>query len=1312
MKILPGKVFISGLLFGLLLFIAFQGMEAQSIRINEFMASNDGVLFDEDGDSSDWVEIWNFGPFPVSLSGMFLTDDSQEPDRWAFPDVTLSSSSYLIVFASAKDRRTVGRELHTNFELDRAGEYLALVKSGQNGFETISVFDPYPRFQVDYSYGLVGNASSSTRVFYQQPTPGKQNASQGVAGFVEDTTFSVDRGYYDAPFDLVIRSLTPGATLVYTLDGTIPSQSNGTRVTPSSANDPPKANLRIESTTMVRAMAFKKGYVPTDVDTQSYLFHEALLQQDGRGAPYNQSVRWGHAGADWQMDPEIVQHANSEVRPGKEDFLRLPTLSVVMDFEEMFGSRGIYIAGESVERNVSVEWINPNGDVQSPNQKAGFQHDGTIQIVGGSSTSRWKSDRLSMRLKFDGDLRYPIFGEGATDRFDTLVLDAHLNNVWHYGGGSEPGWQRNRAQYTRDQYAANLHNAMGGISPHGQHAHIMINGIYWGIHTVHERPDDNFAASYLGGDNEDYDVIKHTPGNVVQGSSANYRRLHSLAGRDLSDSSNYDAVAALLDVSAFIDYMIMNDYIGNGDWAHHNWYASYNKVDPNGRWRFHSWDAEKGLHNVNDNVTGRNDSGGPTYLHQQLVRNESYRLRFADHAYQHLRYDVLTPERAGQLYREISDPIDLPIRLESARWGDNQRRNPYTRLDWVEIRDSLFGQSTNRNLATYDYFNRRSDIVLNQFKSRNWLPSVEPPTFNQHGGRVSGDFRLAIQSTSAGTIYYTTDGSDPLPMLPTSSRTTAELVGETALKRAIIPEDDSMEAIWMGMVFDDSVWAVARTGAGYENSSGYEPFLASEFDFGRQVSGNAVESIYMRTVFEVANPSALDLLELGMRYDDGFIAYLNGQEIARANAPGSVGSPAAWNASASGSHSDAAATGFENFDVSAAKTLLKRGDNVLAVHGLNVTASSSDFLIWPILKGVVVESEEPAPGNAEISVYQSPLTLSESSTIKARVQVRGVWSPLLSADFVVDAVPADASNLVLSAIHYHPTAPTQAELAAGFDNRRDFEFMELRNIGNQRVDLRGMTFTSGIDFTFASDAAVLELGPGETLVLCANVEAYRLRYRFDDNIAGAFQNGTRLNNGGERITLMSASGEAVFQVTYEDQLPWPLEADGRGAFLSLLPGMKGDDVSLPGSWGAVSEQGIRLPSGALGAFREWIAMFVPAAQLEDPNVSSWAADIDMDGMNNLQEYFHGSNPVISTVSPHWPRVVNDPSEPAAGWVFGFTMASRLPGVEWAVETSPDLITWNALPGGAQAIVENGQRFSWNAANTSTQFFRLTIWVSE
>ncbi len=1293
------------------LFSQISNTEAKTLRINEFMASNGDGLLDEDGDSSDWIEIWNYGDRRVSLQGWTLTDDPETPDLWAFPAIHLEANAYLILFASGKDRRDAGGELHCNFELDRNGENLSLRRFNLARWEIISEISPYPSQRRNVSYGVLGNETSNAKAFFLTPTPGERNRGESVEGFVRDTRFSVDRGYYEDPFDLVISTETPEATFSYTLDGSLPTESHGTLIQPNSPEGPTTFQLRITDSTLIRVMAFKPGFLPTNVDTQSYFFPASLLNQNGQGSPFNQSVRWGHAGQDWEMDPVILNHRDSDIRPVKEDFLRLPTLSIAMNFEEMFGQGGIYIAGQSVEKRVSAEWINPEAAPHAPNEVNGFQTDGTIQIVGGSSPQRWKSDKLSMRLKFDQDLNYPVFGEEATDRFDTLVIDARLNNVWHYGGGVEPVGQRNRAQYVRDQYAANLHNAMGGTSPHGKHAHVMLNGIYWGIHTIHERPDDNFAASYLGGANEDYDSIKHRPNDVLQGSSRNYNELHSMAGRDLSIQENYDAVRAILDIDDFIDYMLMNYYIGNGDWAHHNWYASFNRVSPDGKWRFHSWDAEKGLHGVNNNVTGRNDRGGPTFLHHQLIRNESYRYQFADRAYDQLRYGVLSPVTAARLYREISDPIDLPIRLESARWGDNQRSQPYTRLDWVENRDSLFGLAQNRQLPTHDFFNRRSEIVINQFNARNWLPSMEPPVFNQHGGHITGDFGIQIESNERGDILYTLDGSDPMPVIQTGNQTVTHLVPESHEKRAFMPTNNSLAASWMQSDFNDQAWPKGNLGAGYDNNSTYEDLISSDLDFQNSVNRNDTESIYMRVEFEIENLSSFDRLELGMRYDDGFVAYLNGTEIVRANAPGSAGSLVAWNASASSSHSDNEAVIFQAFDVSSAVEHLRTGKNVLAVHGLNVNATSSDFLIWPTLTAVSIEEDPDAPTNQQAIPYTGPIQLSDSTTIKARTRNGSTWSPLLSAHFIVDTIPVTSDNLVLSAIHYHPSAPSDSETTAGFQNRRDFEFLALENISSQTLDLRGLRFTAGIDFEFVASNPLNELAPGETLVLVSNPNAFESRYGTEWKIAGTFQNGTNLNNGGERIAAINASGQTVLNVTYSDESPWPAEADGLGSYLSQVQPQGMQNPNLPASWRAMPESGIQPTTGVAELFQNWLAEFYTAVELNDPLFSGWTADPDGDEKNNLLEFFHGSNPAKNEVSLHWLNIETEVTN--SDWQISFAKVRDLPGIEWTIETSPDLLRWIPLPVITPKPVDHLDHYQWTQSeNRQNNFYRLVLRIAE
>ena len=128
--------------------------------ISEFMADNNSAIYDEDGDSSDWIELFNPGPNAVDLGGYFLTSDPAERTEWEIPAPTvLPSGGSLIVFASSKDRN-VG-ELHTNFRLGKdAGGYLALVDP--DGQTIVQEYDDYPEQFEDFSYGLAQTGATTT----------------------------------------------------------------------------------------------------------------------------------------------------------------------------------------------------------------------------------------------------------------------------------------------------------------------------------------------------------------------------------------------------------------------------------------------------------------------------------------------------------------------------------------------------------------------------------------------------------------------------------------------------------------------------------------------------------------------------------------------------------------------------------------------------------------------------------------------------------------------------------------------------------------------------------------------------------------------------------------------------------------------------------------------------------------------------------------------------------------------------------------------------------------------------------------------
>ncbi len=207
------------------------------LAISEVMASNADTLitmlraaptdeFVGEQLSPDWFELHNLLGQPIDIGGLHLTDNRDNAMKWQVPAGTvIPASGYLVVFASGLDIRDTELDenglLHTNFQLDPNGEYLAITSpSGA----VIDAFDPYPQMRTHISYGVDDSGNAQ---YFENPTPGNTNTA-GVVGLVEDTQFSVKRGFYSEPFQLTISTATQGAQIRYTTDGTIPTDSNGT----------------------------------------------------------------------------------------------------------------------------------------------------------------------------------------------------------------------------------------------------------------------------------------------------------------------------------------------------------------------------------------------------------------------------------------------------------------------------------------------------------------------------------------------------------------------------------------------------------------------------------------------------------------------------------------------------------------------------------------------------------------------------------------------------------------------------------------------------------------------------------------------------------------------------------------------------------------------------------------------------------------------------------------------------------------------------------------------------------------------------
>ena len=725
---------------------------AGDLVISEVLSSNRSGLTDEDGDREDWFEVCNRGGGPVDLGGWSASDDEGDPGKWVFPSVLLAAGDCLVVFCSGKDRRpTSGNNIHTNFRLNGEGEFVGIF-TAESPRQPVSVYSPsLPPQRPDISYGLDGTGQPS---YLDPPTPGQPNgASVTFAGVVADPRFRPRRGFYDEPVDVDIFTPTPDAEIYYTLDWSEPTPGNGTLYDGTFTVNGTSARGVVN----VRAAAYRSGWLPSRVVTHTFIFPQFVLDQPDRPAGFPTS--WGSAPAvDYGMDPQVVDNPTyrDQVLEGLQ---QIPSVSIVMRVNDMFGSSGIYSnpqsEGVAWERACSAEFIYPDG-------REGTQIDCGIRIQGGASRTPSKSPKHALRLLFKGDygptkLRFPLFPDSRVDEFDTISLRANYNNSWiHWDSG-----QRSRGTMVRDQWVRDTQLAMGQLSSHGLFMHVYINGLYWGMFNVVERPSAPFAAAHLGGEKEEYDALNSA--SAVDGNTSAWSTLLSIAGTNLASFAQYQAIQNYLDVPGLVDYMMVNFFGSNADWPSHNWYA-VRKREAGAHYKFISWDAERIFESVNSNRTGVNTGNSPGIIYDELRDSPEFRLLFGDHVHRHFfNGGALTPAAVEQRWLARSNAIDKAVVCESARWGDYRRdvhsssNGPYefyTKNDfWLPEQSRL----------RTSYFPQRSNVVLNQFRSANLYPDVGAPILNQHGGEISPGFQLTLSRPggTSGTIYYTLDGLDP-----------------------------------------------------------------------------------------------------------------------------------------------------------------------------------------------------------------------------------------------------------------------------------------------------------------------------------------------------------------------------------------------------------------------------------------------------------------------------------------------------------------------------------------------------------------------
>ncbi|MFB6341423.1 CotH kinase family protein [Saccharicrinis sp. FJH62] len=648
------------------------------------------------------------------------------------------------------------------------------------------------------------NVSLSSSDFYFDMS---MEAIPELPVFEYDTTvvFSHNAGIYSNPFNLTLQSPDSEYTLLYTIDGSDPQNSSSAKSAVSTTNitiDPDITTGRgLTPAFVVRASLVKSGYQPSFSITKTYLFTEKVANQGYPGYTWpsgdvNDQV------LDYAMATDVTQDTKYAGQLS-DAMLQIPSVSIVTDPDNLFDpGKGIYVnaeqKGEEWERPCSFEIINSDGS-------AAVQVNAGLRIRGGNSAKNKNNPKHAFRLFFRSEygaakLKYPLFEDEGADEFDAIDLRCEQNYSWSMDGSYHN-------TMVKDIFSRDLQGKMGEPYKRGRYYHLYLNGMYWGIFQTDERSEASYAETYLGGDKEDYDVIKVDTKpwpyycEATDGNMDAWNELWDLCRTGFVQNSSYFNVQGLdatgspdanlttyVDVDNLIDYMLLIFYTGNFDapvsaWYSddmpNNFYALYNRKNKSQGFKFLAHDSEHsmfveevfGRDGINENRVNIGSTGSmritneldfnPQWLHFRLTQNSEYKQKFMDRAYALLSEGgILSTDSAKALFKKRVDQIDLAIIAESARWGDAQTRNSLTKDDdWLpEI-----------NTMLNEFFPQRTSILVQQLKSEGLYSSYMAPEVYRNNQILLGSYYTTTGSTTVsirnpntnGTIYYTLNNSDP-----------------------------------------------------------------------------------------------------------------------------------------------------------------------------------------------------------------------------------------------------------------------------------------------------------------------------------------------------------------------------------------------------------------------------------------------------------------------------------------------------------------------------------------------------------------------
>ena len=563
-------------------FIEAHPVALGDIEISEVMASNQEYLPEDNGETYDWIELYNRSSQTINLAGYGLTDNTGNPGKFRLPDKELAPGEYFTVLASglANDQSIKKNYVHTTFKLSAGGEVLALFNNAGVLQDKLNI-DTLPR-------GLsVGRMAQQDGIFYfTQPTPGTANTNPSN-GFVADPKADIPAGSYPNAQTITLSCGTQGAAIYYTTDGTVPTANSQAYTGP----------IPMSATGLIRARAYRDGYLDSGTMTATYVI----------GASHTLPV------ISLVCNPDDLFNDQTGI------YKLGPNPQLIEGSTEHYEVANYLLRGKESERPASFEVFDESGQQV-------FRQDVAIRISGAfSRDNQQKSFSVIARSEYGkGTMAYPFFSDQPFTEYKSLVLR---------DGGQDALYAKIKEATLLKLLGGQTNALMQAVKPYV----VYLNGQYWGVYFMEEKRSVDFVAQHENvADPSAINLVvgsgrSNDSRHLKNGTNEGYKALMDFAStHDMSVKENFDHVAAEFDTDSFMDVMINQIYVSNTDDYNMEFYQV-----PGGKWKqiFYDmcWSFNKPSH---ETITFRksSDTCGSTMFNALLAYGpwkEAFVKRFA-----------------------------------------------------------------------------------------------------------------------------------------------------------------------------------------------------------------------------------------------------------------------------------------------------------------------------------------------------------------------------------------------------------------------------------------------------------------------------------------------------------------------------------------------------------------------------------------------------------------------------------------------------------------------------------------------------------